>query len=133
MTNILAIVRKEWRGYFASPIGYVVLGMYAFVFGLFYTVGLNYFIRQSMAGPMGRETPLAVAAPLIAAGLLERRRRVFVPGWVRWLFVFRSALHTRPLEREQLAAARELEALYLYDLKAGLAPAVAPPPGGGAN
>lgn len=90
-------------------------------------------LRQSMAGPMGRETPLAVAAPLIAAGLLERRRRVFVPGWVRWLFVFRSALHTRPLEREQLAAARELEALYLYDLKAGLAPAVAPPPGGGAN
>jgi NAD(P)-dependent dehydrogenase (short-subunit alcohol dehydrogenase family) len=90
-------------------------------------------LRKSMAGPMGRETPLAVAAPLIAAGLLERRRRVFVPGWVRWLFVFRSALHTRPLEREQLAAARELEALYLYDLKAGLAPAVAPPPGGGAN
>jgi NAD(P)-dependent dehydrogenase (short-subunit alcohol dehydrogenase family) len=90
-------------------------------------------LRQSMAGPMGRETPLAVAAPLIAAGLLERRRRVFVPGWVRWLFVFRSALHTRPLEREQLAAARELEALYLEDLKAGPATAVAPPRGGGAN
>jgi hypothetical protein len=39
---------------------------------------------------------------------------------VRWLFVFRSALHTRPLERQQLAAARELEALYLDDLKHGL-------------
>jgi hypothetical protein len=50
-----------------------------------------------------------------------------VPGWVRWLFVLRSALHTRPLEREQLAAARELEALYLDDLKNGLAPGVAPP------
>jgi NAD(P)-dependent dehydrogenase (short-subunit alcohol dehydrogenase family) len=84
-------------------------------------------LRQGMAGPMGRETPLAVAAPLIADGLVERRRRVFVPGWVRWLFVLRSALHTRPLEREQLAAARELEALYLDDLKNGLAPGVAPP------
>jgi len=84
-------------------------------------------LRQGMAGPMGRETPLEVAAPLVADGLLERRRRVFVPGWVRWLFVLRSALHTRPLEREQLAAARELEALYLDDLKNGLAPGVAPP------
>jgi hypothetical protein len=47
---------------------------------------------------------------------------------VRWLFVLRSALHTRPLEREQLAAARELEALYLDDLKQGLAPAAAQVP-----
>ena len=84
-------------------------------------------LRQGMTGPMGRETPLQVAAPLIAQGLLERRRRVFVPGWVRLLFVLRSALHTRPLERDQLAAARELEALYLDDLKNGLVPGVAPP------
>jgi len=83
-------------------------------------------LRQGMAGPMGRETPLEVAAPLIAQGLLERRRRVFVPGWVRWLFVLRSALHTRPLEREQLAAARELEALYLDDLENGRVTGLAP-------
>jgi len=51
MTNIFAIVRKEWRNYFASPIGYVVIGFYALLFGYFYTVGLNWFIRQSMAGP----------------------------------------------------------------------------------
>ncbi len=73
-------------------------------------------LRAAMAGPMGRETSLAVAAPLIAEGILGRRRRVFVPGWVRWLFVLRSLLHTRPLEREQLAAAKELEALYLDDV-----------------
>jgi hypothetical protein len=79
---------------------------------------------------MGRETPLEVAAPLIATGLLERRRRIFVPGWVRWLFVLRSTLHTRPMEREQLAAARELEALYLDDLKNGLVPGQTPPGAG---
>lgn len=87
-------------------------------------------LRQSAGGPLGRETPLAVAAPLIAAGILERRRRVFVPGWVRWLFALRSLLHTRPLERDQLAAAQELEALYLDDLKNGVMPvaqASAPP------
>jgi NAD(P)-dependent dehydrogenase (short-subunit alcohol dehydrogenase family) len=86
-------------------------------------------LRQSMTGPLGRETPLEVAAPLIAEGILARRRRVFVPGWVRWLFALRSALHTRPLERDQLAAARDLEALYLEDQKHGVIPgAFAPAP-----
>jgi NAD(P)-dependent dehydrogenase (short-subunit alcohol dehydrogenase family) len=84
-------------------------------------------LRQGMAGPLQRETPLETAAPLIADGLLARRRRIFVPGWVRWLFVLRSALHTRPLEREQLAAARELEALYLDDLSSGRVPGLTPP------
>jgi NAD(P)-dependent dehydrogenase (short-subunit alcohol dehydrogenase family) len=82
-------------------------------------------LRQGMTGPMGRETPLEVAAPLIAAGILARRRRLFVPGWVRWLFALRSLLHTRPLERDQLAAAQALEALYLDDVARGVVP---PPP-----
>ncbi|MCU0921455.1 MAG: SDR family NAD(P)-dependent oxidoreductase [Burkholderiaceae bacterium] len=84
-------------------------------------------LRQSAGGPLGRETPLAVAAPLIAAGILERRRRVFVPGWARWLFALRSVLHTRPLERDQLAAAQDLEALYLDDVKSGVIPVAAAP------
>jgi NAD(P)-dependent dehydrogenase (short-subunit alcohol dehydrogenase family) len=83
-------------------------------------------LRQAMAGPMGRETPLELAASLIAEGILARRRRVFVPGWVRWLFVLRSALHTRPLERDQLAAAQDIEALYLDDLKRGVVPGAMP-------
>ena len=87
-------------------------------------------LRQGMAGPMGRETPLQTAAVLIAEGLLQRRRRIFVPGWVRWLFVLRSALHTRPLERQQLAAAQELETLYLDDLRAGRVPGAALGAGG---
>jgi len=87
-------------------------------------------LREGMAGPMRRETPLQVAAPLIADGLLKKRRRIFVPGWVRWLFVLRSVLHTRPLEREQLAAARELEALYLDDVRSGRVSGSAPPGAG---
>jgi len=36
---------------------------------------------------------------------------------VRWLFALRSLLHTAPAEREQLAAAPDLERLYLEDLQ----------------
>jgi hypothetical protein len=77
-------------------------------------------LRRAMKGPLGQEVPLAEAASLIAEGILKRRRRIFVPGWVRWLFVLRSALHTRPLEREQLEAAPELEQLYLEDVRRGV-------------
>jgi ABC-2 type transport system permease protein len=79
MTNIFAIVRKEWRGYFASPIGYVVLGMYAFVFGLFYTVGLNFVIRQSMAGPQMGGGPMSINQMLI--------RYVFMNSSIVMVFV----------------------------------------------
>lgn len=85
-------------------------------------------LRASMRGPLGRETPLPQAAALIADGLLARRRRIFVPGWLRWVFVLRSALHTRPMERDALAAAAELEALFLQDLQQGRMPGRAPPP-----
>ncbi len=48
MGNILAIANKELRSYFASPIAYVVIGVFALAFGYFYTVLLLYFIRQGM-------------------------------------------------------------------------------------
>jgi ABC-2 type transport system permease protein len=80
MTNILAIVRKEWRGYFSSPIGYVVIGMYAIIFGYFYTVGLGWFVRQSMQAPqMGGGGAVNVNQQLI--------RYVFLNSTVIFLFV----------------------------------------------
>jgi hypothetical protein len=54
---------------------------------------------------------------LLADGILARRRRVYVPGWVRWVFALRAALHTRPLERDLLAVAPHLEPLFLEDLR----------------
>ena len=36
MSNILAITQKELKGYFASPIAYVVIGFYALIFGFFF-------------------------------------------------------------------------------------------------
>lgn len=48
MSNILAIANKELRSYFASPIGYIVLGFFALLYGWFYVTILNYFVQQSM-------------------------------------------------------------------------------------
>jgi ABC-2 type transport system permease protein len=48
MRNTLAIAHKELRSYFASPIGYIVLGFFALLYGWFYVTMLNYFVRQSM-------------------------------------------------------------------------------------
>jgi ABC-2 type transport system permease protein len=48
MTNILAIAQKELRSYFASPIAYVVIGLWALLYGYFFASLLGYFVRQSM-------------------------------------------------------------------------------------
>jgi ABC-2 type transport system permease protein len=55
MGNIWAIARKEFRTYFASPIAYVCIGLFAALFGVFYYFILEFFVRMSMqmGGPMG--------------------------------------------------------------------------------
>jgi ABC-2 type transport system permease protein len=54
MGNVLAIAQKELRGYFASPIGYIIVGFFTFLYGYFFVVMLNYFMSQSMQmGQMG--------------------------------------------------------------------------------
>jgi ABC-2 type transport system permease protein len=48
MGNVLAIAHKELRAYFASPIAYVIIGGFAFLYGYFYVAILSFFVRQSM-------------------------------------------------------------------------------------
>lgn len=55
--NILAIAQKELRSYFASPIAYVIVGLFALLFGWFYFVILQHFVRASMQmGAMGPQS-----------------------------------------------------------------------------
>jgi ABC-2 type transport system permease protein len=57
MSNVLAIAHKELRGYFASPIAYIVIGFFALVFGVFYYSILDWFVRQGMQmGMMGPQS-----------------------------------------------------------------------------
>ena len=54
MSNALAIARKELRGYFGSPVAYIVIGLFALVYGYFFATLLYYFDRQSLqAGGFG--------------------------------------------------------------------------------
>jgi ABC-2 type transport system permease protein len=48
MRNILAIAHKELKSYFASPIAYIVIGVFALLYGYFYIAILAFFVRQSM-------------------------------------------------------------------------------------
>jgi ABC-2 type transport system permease protein len=59
VTNVLAIAQKELKSYFSSPIAYVLLAVFAVVYGWFFGQILLYFERTSsqmgMAG-MGPQT-----------------------------------------------------------------------------
>ena len=52
--NVIAIADKELRSYFASPIAYIIIGLFALLFGWFFFVYLNFFVQRSSGmGPMG--------------------------------------------------------------------------------
>src|SRR5262245_30692795 len=53
MRNILAIANKELRSYFASPIGYIAVGLFALLYGYFFIAVLSYFVRQSLGSQGG--------------------------------------------------------------------------------
>src|SRR6185436_2327374 len=58
MRNMLAIAQKEFKSYFASPIGYILVGFWALLFGWFYINILNYFQSMAMRGPQGGGPPV---------------------------------------------------------------------------
>ncbi len=73
MRNILAVAGKELRGYFHSPIAYLVMTLYAVLCGFFFfsMTGryLNLTLRMSMMGGMGPQ-PLSLNE-IIIRSLLE--------------------------------------------------------------
>ena len=74
-------------------------------------------LRDTAPAPLRRVMGVAEAARRIADGIERRDRRIWVPGWVRWLHRLRSLLHTPLGERELVRAAPELEHLYLQVLR----------------
>ena len=55
--NIGAVAGKELRGYFGSPIAWVMMGLFAFIFGWFYINYLYFFLNQSQQAMFGGAPP----------------------------------------------------------------------------
>jgi len=63
---------------------------------------------ESLPGPLGTTLPVEVCVAGFVAGLEQRKRRVYVPGWVGLIAALRSALTTRLAERATLGRTRAL-------------------------
>ena len=74
-------------------------------------------LRDTSPPPLRQVMSAEDAARRIADGIERRDRRIWVPGWVRWLHRLRALLHTPLGERELQRAAPELESLYLQVLR----------------
>ena len=100
MRNILALAGKELRSYFASPIAYIVIGLFAFLFGYFYAVYLAAFVRQGMnLGQFGPQQVLNINQDMI--------RPVLQNATVLLLFVL-PALTMRTYAEERRSGTIEL-------------------------
>lgn len=124
MRNVLAIAGKELRSYFASPIAYVVIGLYALLFGWFFYAILVYFAEQSMRmGMMGPASvnvnqmmvrPLMMNASVIVLFLLPMiTMRTFAEEKKSGTF---ELLLTAPLTDLQIILGKFAGAMALYAL-----------------
>jgi ABC-2 type transport system permease protein len=71
MRNILAIAQRELNAYFASPIGYVLVGFFALLFGWFFYVPLAFFEQQSMQAGMNPGQALNVNQMLVGPAFMN--------------------------------------------------------------
>src|SRR5216684_4573752 len=61
MRNIWIICRKELHSYFTSPIAYLLLTMFAIIFGFFFWNSVGYFNMMSLESQMrGQSFPMSV-------------------------------------------------------------------------
>ena len=65
LRNVAAIAGKELRSYFGSPVAWVMMGLFAFIFGWFFTVYLRMFMMNSMQSQFGGAQPVNVNMSLI--------------------------------------------------------------------
>jgi len=66
MRNVWIICRKELRSYFVSPIAYLLLAMFAIVFGFFFWNAVGYFVYAGMEAQLrGSMFPLNVNEQVI--------------------------------------------------------------------
>jgi ABC-2 type transport system permease protein len=101
MSNILAITYKELKSYFASPIAYVVIGLYALVFGYYFYAAVRFFAQQSM-----QMAGLGIGAPSVNVNE-QLIRPVFQISMV-WALFFLPMITMRTYSEEKRSGTIEL-------------------------
>jgi ABC-2 type transport system permease protein len=128
MRHALSIARRELRSYFISPIAYIVMTIFAFVSGFFYSTMLQSYIQQAADAdrvierlghaPNQLDVPtmvlnqfftneafiMVLVLPLLTMGLISEERR---KGTLELLL-------TSPVRSEELVAGKFLGALALF-------------------
>jgi len=123
MRNVLIIWRKEMRSYFASPIAYLLLTMFALIFGFFFWVALEQFIVFGMESQMRGESFPMNLNEMIIRPLLSNTSVIglfFIPMITMRLFAEEKRsgtielLATSPIRDVEIVIGKWLAAVTLY-------------------
>jgi gliding motility-associated transport system permease protein len=123
MRNTWTICQKELRSYFASPIAYLLLTMFALIFGFFFWNVLGYFVVEGIQMQMrGQMAPMDVNEQIIRP-LLSNVSVVglfFIPMITMRLFAEEKRtgtielLATSPIHDFEIILGKWLAAMILY-------------------
>jgi ABC-2 type transport system permease protein len=123
MRNTWIIFQKELRSYFVSPIAWLLLTMFAVIFGFFFWNGLGYFVYMGMEQQMrGEMFPMNVNEQIIRP-LLNNASVIglfFIPIITMRLFAEEKRngtielLTTSPIRDAEVIFGKWLAALTLY-------------------
>lgn len=128
MKNFLAILERELKSYFLSPVAYVVLGFFIVATGLFFYNIINWFDRISMQSMMMaqqyRQAPQPVNVNMMAIRPLLHNIAIIglflMPGLTMRLFAEEKRqgtmelLATSPLTNWQITLGKFASALVFY-------------------
>lgn len=123
MKNVWTIYQKELRSYFVSPIAYLLLTMFAVIFGFFFWVALKSFVFYGMEMQMrGEMMPMNINEQIIRP-LLSNASVIglfFIPMITMRLFAEEKRtgtielLTTSPVTDTEIILGKWLAALTLY-------------------
>jgi ABC-2 type transport system permease protein len=123
MRNLWIICRKELRSYFVSPVAYLLLTMFAIIFGFFFWNSLRYFVYIGMEAQMrGQPFPMNINEQIIRP-LLSNVGVIglfFIPMITMRLFAEEKRtgtielLATSPIRDIEVIVGKWLAALILY-------------------
>jgi ABC-2 type transport system permease protein len=128
--NILIIAGKELKGYFTSPIAYMLLAIFALIFGYFFYAGTAIFIiRGSESAMMGRPMPMDMNEWIVRPLLMNSSviGLFFIPMITMRLFAEEKRsgtielLLTSPVRDFEIILGKWLAALVMYAIILGVA------------